>query len=62
MEDVNYFKDLFESTPEYEKIVLLMILIKNDDNFLHECGFLKVTLTFCIKKLKIFYLNWMKIT
>ena len=49
MDNVNYFKDLFESKPEYKKIVLLMSLIKNDVNFLCECGFLKVILTFFIK-------------
>ena len=28
-----YFKDTFESTPDYRKIVLLIFLIKNDVNF-----------------------------
>ena len=36
----NYFKELFESIPDYKKIVLLMFLIKNDVKFLYECGFL----------------------
>ena len=36
-----YFKEIFESIPDYKKIVLLMFLIKNDVNFLYECGFLK---------------------
>ena len=35
-----YFKDLFESITDYRKIVLLIFLIKNDDKFLQECGFL----------------------
>ena len=37
----NYFKDMFESIPDYRKIVLLMFLIKNDENLIKECGFLK---------------------
>ena len=41
MNHVNFFKDFFESTPDYKKIVLLMFLIKNDNYFLTECGFLK---------------------
>ena len=35
-----YFKELFESITDYRKIVLLIFLIKNDNNFLQECGFL----------------------
>ena len=35
----NYFKDLFESIHEYKKIVLLIFLIQNDKNLLHEVGF-----------------------
>ena len=46
MNNVNYFTDLFESIPVYEKIVLLMFLIKNDVNFLYECGFLKGDIKF----------------
>ena len=37
----NYFKDLFESITDFRKIVLLMFLIKNDNDLLTECGFLK---------------------
>ena len=36
----NYFKDLLESITDYRKIVLLIFLIKNDNKFLQECGFL----------------------
>ena len=32
MDNVSDFKDLFESIPDYKKIVFLMFLIKNDDN------------------------------
>ena len=39
MNHVNYFKDLFESIPDYRKI--LMFSIKNDADLLNECGFLK---------------------
>ena len=38
---VKYFKDLLESIPHYRKIVLALFLRKNDEKFLHECGFLK---------------------
>ena len=34
-----YFEDLFESIPEYRKIVLLMFSTKNDNDFLLEIGF-----------------------
>ena len=52
MNNVNYFKDLFESIPDYKKIVLLMFLIKNDDNLLYECGFLKGDINFLYKQFK----------
>ena len=57
MDNVNYFKDFFESIPDYKKIVLLMSLIKNNVNFSYECGFLKGDIIFYIKNLKILYLN-----
>ena len=41
MYNVNYFKDLFESIPDYKKIVLLIFLIQNDKNLLKEIGFSK---------------------
>ena len=37
----NFLKDLFESKPDYRKIVLLIHLIQKADNFLKDCGFLK---------------------
>ena len=52
MNIVNYFKDLFESIPDYKKIVLLMFLIKNDVNFLYECGFSKGDINFLYKEFK----------
>ena len=39
MDNINYFKELFESIPDYRKIVLLMFLIKDDKNLLKEVGF-----------------------
>ena len=39
MNNTNYFKDLFESIPDYRKIVLLLFLIKNDKDLLREVGF-----------------------
>ena len=35
----NYFKGLFESIPDYKKILLLMILYQNDKDLLHEVAF-----------------------
>ena len=39
MNEEDYIKDLFDSIPDYRKIVLLMFLIKNDNDLLHEIGF-----------------------
>ena len=36
---MKFFKDLFEAIPDYKKIVLLIFLIQNDNNLLHEIGF-----------------------
>ena len=52
MDNVNYFKDLFESLSDYKKIVLLLFFIKNDVNFLYECGFLKGDINFLSKEFK----------
>ena len=38
MDQINYFKDLFESLPDNRKIVSLKFLIKNDADLLTECG------------------------
>ena len=49
MDNVNYFKDLFESIPDYRKIVLLMFLFQDDKNLLREIGFSerdKIKITF----------------
>ena len=39
MDNSNYFKEIFESIPDYRKIVLLLFLIQNDKNLLKEIGF-----------------------
>ena len=39
MNHENYFKDIFESIHDYKKTVLLIFLIQNDENLLHEVGF-----------------------
>ena len=39
MNNINYFKDLFESILDYRKIVFLLVLIKNDKDLLREVGF-----------------------
>ena len=41
MNNEYYYKDLFESIPDYRKIVLLIILINNDKILLKEVGFSK---------------------
>ena len=49
MDNINYFKDLFESIPDYRKIVLLMFLFQYDKNLLREIGFSerdKIKITF----------------
>ena len=33
MNNINYFKDLFESIPDHRKIVLLVISIKDEKKF-----------------------------
>ena len=52
MDNIKYFTDLFESIPDYKKIVLLMFLIKNDVNFLHECEILKGDINFLYKEFR----------
>ena len=41
MDHVIYFKDFFESIPEYRRIVLKMFFFKSDVDLLTECGYLK---------------------
>ena len=52
MNNSNYCTDSFESILDYRKIVLLMFLIKNDVDFLYECGFLKSDVNFIYKEFK----------
>ena len=52
MNNVIYFKDLFESIPDYKKIILLTFLNKNEKKFLYECGFLKGYINFLYKENK----------
>ena len=56
MNSVNYF-ELFQSIPDYRKIVLLMFLIRNDVNLLNESGFLKGDIHYLYKKLLLLELN-----
>ena len=41
MDLVSHFKELFESIPDYRKLVFLKNLTKDDVDSLNECGFLK---------------------
>ena len=52
MNNVNYFKDLLESIDDYRKIVLLIFLIKDVNDLLRECGFLKDDITRLNKEFK----------
>ena len=52
MNKVNFFKNFFESIPDYTNFVLIMFLIKNDVNLLYECGFLKGDIQYLYKKYK----------
>ena len=52
MNNVNYFTDSIESISANKKMVLLMFLIKNDVNFLYECGVLKSDINFLNKEIK----------
>ena len=38
MDNIKYFKDLFESILDYREIVLLVFLIENDVDLIIECG------------------------
>ena len=57
MDNVNYFKDLFESIPDYRKIVLLMFLNKGDKYLLKEVGFSKNDINLLSLELKKFFLE-----
>ena len=48
----NYFKNMFESFPDYRKIVLLMFVSKDDNDLLTECGFLKDDINYLRKEFK----------
>ena len=52
MDKIIYFKDFFESIPDYRKIFLFLFSIENDGDLLGECGYLKMILIVCIKSVK----------
>ena len=52
MNNSNYFKYIFESIPDYRKIVLLIFLIQNDKNLLNEIGFSKADINRLILEFK----------
>ena len=39
MDQISYSNDIFESIPDFRKNILLIFLIKNDNDLLHEIGF-----------------------
>ena len=41
MDHGNFFKGLFKSVPDYRKLVLILVSVKNDSDSLKECRFLK---------------------
>ena len=44
MDNINHFKDLFESVQDYRKVLLLIVLIKTHVDLFRECGLWKVIL------------------
>ena len=52
MNHVICFRDLFETLEDYRKIVLIMFLIKNENDLLTEFGFLKHDINYLSKKFK----------
>ena len=52
MNNVISFNDLFESIPDFKKIILLMFLIKNDFSFVYELGFLKGDINLLYKEFR----------
>ena len=57
MDNVNYFKDFFESIHDYKRIVLLIFLIQNDKNLLKEIGFSKNDINLLNNEFKKFLLE-----
>ena len=57
MNNTNYFKDLFESIPNYRKVLLLIFLIKNDKDLLLEIGFSERDINSLNKEFKNFLLE-----
>ena len=67
MDNVNYFKDLFESILDYRKIVSLMFSIKDNKKLLKEVGFSKIVINLLSLEFKFNlleeykqYLNYIK--
>ena len=57
MDHVNYFKDLFESIPDFGKIVLLIISNKFDCELLNEYSYLKHDISRLCLEFKIYLLE-----
>ena len=41
MDNIYYSRDLYDSIPDYRKIVSIMFLNKIDSDLITECGFVK---------------------
>ena len=57
MDNLNYFKDLFESIPDYRKVVLLIFIGKDHKNLSKEIGFIKNGINQLSLKYKIILLE-----
>ena len=57
MDNINYFKDLFESIPDYKKIVLLIHLIQNDVDLLNEYAYIKNDINRLNSEFKIIFME-----
>ena len=53
MDNINYFKDLFEPIPDFREVVFSIVLIKYDVDILQEYGCLKNDDNHLCKKLKL---------
>ena len=57
MDDISYFKDIFESIHDYKKMVLIIFSIQNDKNLLREIGFSKNNISLLNLEFKIILLE-----
>ena len=57
MNHIKYFKDLFESISAHRKIALIILLIENKFDILHQCEILKNEINRLCLELRNFFLS-----